>query len=52
MKVHSFDELDPISLQEIRGGGSDPCCQINFACNENDPPTTEQPIEPPKENPE
>lgn len=37
MKVHSFNEMEPVSLDDIKGGANDSCCTVNFSCNKNTP---------------
>lgn len=57
MKVHSFNELEPVSLDEVKGGENDPCCKTNYSCNVNTPPppapepVTPKPSQPDPVNP-
>lgn len=47
MKVHSFNELEPVSLDDVKGGANAPCCKLNFSCNQNTPPPpTPDPVNP------
>lgn len=34
--IYSYDEVEPISLDEVKGGNNDKkCCNNNSACNVN-----------------
>lgn len=35
MKEYSFNDVKPISLDEIKGGTAAACCTTNSGCNEN-----------------
>lgn len=36
LKIYSFNEVEPISLEEIKGGDKNPdCCNQNNNCNIN-----------------
>lgn len=56
MKVHSFNELEPVSLDEVKGGENDPCCKTNYSCNVNTPvpptPPIPEPIKPKPSEPD
>lgn len=35
LKVYSFNEVEPVSLEDIKGGFLGLCCWKNTACNKN-----------------
>ncbi len=38
LTIYSYDEVEPISLEEVKGGAFlGFCCIVNSACNKNKP---------------
>ncbi len=36
LTVYSFNEVEPVSLEDVKGGFLGFCCWKNTACNKND----------------
>ena len=35
LTVYSFNEVEPVSLEDVKGGFLGLCCIINHSCNKN-----------------
>lgn len=38
LKVYSFEEVEPVSLEDVKGGFLGICCIVNNHCNKNTQP--------------
>lgn len=47
MTIFSFNEVEPVSLENIKGGSTGECCEVNYGCYKNTPPPDTPPTTPP-----